>query len=495
MVTDRMVKKLFKQRSKRMSIKESADRTNMDRKTAAKYLKENKLPSQLKREHNWITRKNSFTEKWPEISELLENNQGLQAKTLFRHLQRNYPGEFQDEQLRTFQRKVKQWRATEGRGKEVYFEQIHRPGVLSQSDFTSMNRLNVTIDGQSFEHKAYHFILTYSNWEDITICFSESLESLSQGLQNALWMLGKAPREHRTDCLSAAVNNLVNGKEFTEKYKQILAHYKIKMLRTNPASPNENGDIEQSHFRFKTAVDQALMIRGSRNFRSVDDYRNFLKELLKQLNSGRNKNLQEEMKHMWDLPNRRIDDCQVLENRVTKNSSIRVRTNTYSVHSRLIGEKVRVMLYPEYLEVWYGQKKIEKIPRLFGKNRSFIQYRHIIDTLIRKPGAFENYKYRNDLYPNANFRLAYDMLVAENSKTGTKDYLKLLYLSAKEGERLVEKALIKALTDEGKIDIKAIEKFVKEKKEYDIIAEVKIPEVDLSKYDELLAGDGGTQWS
>ena len=249
-----------------MTKSEASDKTNMDVKTARKYLDSQKLPSQIKPLHNWRTRKDPFDDIWGQAKELLDNNPGLEAKTLFEYFQREYPGKFPDGQLRTFQRKVKNWRATEGPDKEIFFDQVHYPGHLCASDFTDMNSLNITIAGLLFKHKLYHFILTYSNWETGTICFSESLESLSEGFQNALWELGGVPMEHRTDRLSAAINNLNNSKEFTQKYKQILDHYNIKGQKTQSYSPHENGDIEQSHYRYKNAIDQALMLRGSRNF-------------------------------------------------------------------------------------------------------------------------------------------------------------------------------------------------------------------------------------
>src|SRR5439155_2408263 len=181
----------------------------------------------------------------------LEANPDLQSKTLFAWLQRQYPGKFQDGQLRSFQRGVKAWRATAGPAKEVFFSQVHEPGRLGASDFTHMTSLSVTIAGQSFEHLVYHFVLTYSNWESATICFSESFESLSEGLQNALWELDGVPARHRTDRLSAAVNNLSDRKEFTARYESLLAHYGLEMEKINARQAHENGDAEQSHRRFK----------------------------------------------------------------------------------------------------------------------------------------------------------------------------------------------------------------------------------------------------
>ena len=170
----------------------AAERSGMDEKTARKYLKSGKLPSQIKMPRIYRTHADVFESIWPEGQSYLEQNPGLEAKQLFEHFQRTYPGIFSDGQLRSFQRKVKNWRAVEGPIKEVFFPQVHHPGKLSASDFTHMKELGVTIQGSSFPHLVYHFVLTYSNWEAGTVCFSESFESLSEGLQNALWKLGGA---------------------------------------------------------------------------------------------------------------------------------------------------------------------------------------------------------------------------------------------------------------------------------------------------------------
>jgi hypothetical protein len=147
----------------------------------------------------------------------------LQAKTLLNWLQRKYPGRFEDSQLRTLQRHVHSWRAMKGPAKEVYLGQVHEPGRLCASDFTHLSNLQVTVGGQVFDHLVYHFVLTYSNWESVTICFSESLESLSEGLQNALWQLGGMPLRHRSDRMSSAVNNLSDNEDFTRRYQALLS--------------------------------------------------------------------------------------------------------------------------------------------------------------------------------------------------------------------------------------------------------------------------------
>jgi hypothetical protein len=215
MVTDKMVRKLWRLVTAGKGLTVAAARCDMDDKTARKYRRLQRLPSEVARPHDWRTRVDPFAEVWAEVCGMLQEQPGLLVKTIFGDLQRRYPGQFADGQLRSLQRKVRRWRATSGPAKEVFFAQVHEPGRLAASDFTHMNDLGVTIQGQPFEHMVYHFVLTYSNWETATICFSESFESLSEGLQNALWELGGVPARHRTDRMSLAVNNATEQKEFT----------------------------------------------------------------------------------------------------------------------------------------------------------------------------------------------------------------------------------------------------------------------------------------
>jgi hypothetical protein len=482
MVTDQQVRRL-KMFNTNNPLYLAADKAGMCENTARKYIRSGKLPSQTKVEHDWKTRKDPFEEVFHEVKEKLNANPGFKAKTIFQYLQRNYPGRFQDSQLRTLQRKIKQWRNLEGPAQEVYFYQTHYPGKLSASDFTSMSSLGITISGEPFEHLLYHFVLTYSNWETGTICFSESYESLSQGFQNALWELGKLPESHRTDCLSAAKKK--HG-DFTNNYNALLRHYNLKGETTNPRSPHENGDIEKRHDCFKNALEQALLLRGSRDFKTREDYNNFLKTLFRELNTGRKDKLSEELAVMKNLPKNRLEDCSRLEVKVSPGSTIRVNNNAYSVHSRLIGVKVNVRLYAEYLEVYYNQKLIEKIPRLKGRDKHFVQYRHIIDSLIKKPGAFENYRYRDDLFPNSNFRLAYDELKKLNPNKANKEYLLILHLAAKESEERVDEGL-RVLLDQNKaITFKAVETIVNSKDELPKATVIEIDEVRLKDYDDLL---------
>jgi hypothetical protein len=350
-----------------------------------------------------------------------------------------------------------------------------------------MNALGVSIQGQLFDHLIYHFVLPYSNWETGTICFSESFESLSEGLQNALWELGGVPERHRTDRLSAAVQKPNNPEEFTQRYRALLNHYGLKGHKTQPESPNENGDIEQRHYRMKKASEQSLMLRGSRDFPSRQGYAEFLRKLFYQLNQGRMDRFQEELKVLRRLPPSRLDSCKRLQVRVGPSSTIRVNHNVYSVHSRLIGEHVDIRLYVEHLEVWYAQQRIDTIPRLRGESKHHIQYRHIIDWLVRKPGAFENYRYRGDLFPTHRFRMAYDWLKTGHSSRAAKEYLGILHLAARQNEAAVDYALRTLIEKEQPISIGAVETIMSSFEQTPSSTQIAIAEVDLGAYDALLS--------
>ncbi len=487
MVTDQQVRRLFKlvQTEKNFGI--AAMKAGMDEKTARKYRRQGKLPSELKQKHTWRTRKDPFEDVWHSIKSMLNINPGLEAKTLFEDLQRRNPGRFADGQLRTLQRRIKIWRASKGPAKEVFFSFIHKPGQLCQSDFTHMDKLRITIDGLPFDHMIYHFVLTYSNWETGTICFSESFESLSHGLQNALWKLGGVPLNHRTDRLTAAVNKTDHPEEFTRSYQDLIDHYGINGCKTNPNSPHENGDVEQRHYRFKKAVEQSLLLRGSRNFEDRNEYEQFLQKLFDQLNAGRNERFLHEQVVLHRLPVHRIESCKKMKMKVGPSSTIRVHHNVYSVDSRLIGERINVRLYMDRLEIWYGQKKVDTLPRLRGEGKHKINYRHIIDSLVRKPGAFENYRYRDGLFPTSRFRIAYDSLKKRHALSrAVKQYLNILYMATHESETAVDDALRMLIDKNMAITDKQVETLLRSDDPVPTATKIRIPAVDLTCYDQLL---------
>jgi len=487
MVKDKQVRRLFAMKNKCKTLYQLADKAGMSTKTAHKYLKTGVLPSQCQAIHDWPTHPDAFAGDWPWVEEFLKNNSGLESKSLFEALQREYPGKYQDSELRTFQRRVKQWKALSGPAQEVFFPQIYKPGQWCESDFTRMNKLGITICGIPFIHMLYHFVLCLSNWETVTVCFSESYESLSAGIQNALWKLGGIPRYHRTDNLTCAVNKVGNPEEFTANYQGLANHYGFQSCKIQPHCPNENGDIEQRHHRLKRAVEQALILRGSRDFNSRKDYEMFLEKLLDQLNTGRTKLLAEELKVLWQLPTRRHEDFTRDKCRVSRGCTVRVLKNSYSVHSRLRGENVDVRIYAEHIEVWYAQRRIEVLPRLHGENGHYINYRHVIDTLVRKPGAFENYCYKDDMFPTSQFRIAYDLLRDQHGmKQGNKQYLRILELAANESQTSVNEALRFLINHADAIDFDMVEQIVKSEQQPPDVTDVCVGDIDLNSYDCLL---------
>lgn len=490
MITDQQVKMLRNELGTGMALATAAVRSGMSEKTARKYRNMTKLPSQSKTEHLWRTRVDPFEDVWQEVQRKLEQAPELQAKTIFQWLKREHPGAFQQGQLRTLQRRIKRWRATDGPPKEVYFDQVHHPGDLCASDFTHMNELGITIAKQSFDHMLYHFVLTYSNWESVSLCYSESFESLSQGFQDAIGRLSFVPKRHRTDRLSAAVNNLTESRDFTTRYQGLMNHYSIAPEKIQPRRANENGDVESSHRHIKSAIAQALLLRGSSDFATVDEYMTFVQQQVDFRNASRSQRLEEEKNAMAELKVNRLDTFTQIDVRVNRSSLIRVQGNVYSVHSRLIGEQVRVRILAESIEVWYAQAKIETLSRLRGRGKHHVSYRHVIDWLIRKPGALENYRYRDDLFPTSRFRMAFDGLnAAHTPRIATAKYLEILELAAKENETAVDEALQKWLDDNGPLTVESIRQSVLNSTTSEPLRDVEIDVVNLSSFDELLSAD------
>jgi transposase len=396
------------------------------------------------------TRIDPFEAVWPEVEKMLEAAPGLEAKTILARLQEQPDSTFTDGQLRTLQRRIKRWRVEHGPHKEVMFPQEHRPGEYGQSDFTSMNDLGITIDGEPFDHLVYHFVLPYSQWETGMVCFSESFETLIAGFQRAVGELGRVPRKHRTDNLSAATHDLKDGRRaFNERYRGAMAHYGVEADRNTPGRAHENGSVEQAHYRFKRAVEQALLVRGTREFADRASYEAFLGEIFAARNKRRMK-LGDDLRGMNELPPMRIEDFRRERVLVSRFSTIRAADNTYSVSSRLIGEMVDLRLYAETVEVWHGERLVATMDRQRGRGNVAVDYRHVIWSLVRKPGAFARYRYREALFPTLTFRRAYDALSERLGARADVEYVRILHLAASTSEVAVEAALDELL-DQGQL--------------------------------------------
>lgn len=486
MVTDQQARRLFVEYENGKSQEHAADKAGMSTRTAGKYLRAGLLPSQTRAEHTWKTRRDPFEEHWPRIEELLFVNPGLEAKTVLEDLQQKHPDEISAKHLRTLQRRFHDWRALNGPAREVFFPQVHYPGRLCASDFTHMDSLGVTIRKEPFKHLIYHFVLTYSNWETFSICYSESFESLCEGFQNAVWELGGTVPRHRSDRLSAAVNKDCNPEKFTARYNAMLRHYDVAPERTNAYSGNENGDVETSHRHFKNVVNQELMLRGSKDFASLGEYEQFLRNIIKRRNATRHERFAEEKALLRSLPIRRFESYATLFSSVSKSSTITVQNNIYSVHSRLIGERVQVRLHIERIEVWYGQTRVELLPRLRGRGQHRIEYRHIIDWLVRKPGAMNDYRYKADLFPSSHFRMVWDWLREHMPLQANREYVKILHCAAYESQTATENAIRHLIEAEQALTATNIKIQVEQRLSIPRVSDVVIVEPDLAAYDTLL---------
>lgn len=487
MKRDGEIRLLLEERRKGASQKLAAARSGMSERTARKYEQAGTLPSQMKKPRVHRTRANPFDADWPWVEAQLQRDPALQTKTLFALLCQAYPGRYQESQLRTLQRHVQTWRVRHGPEQEIMFQQEHVPGRMAQSDFTVMNSLAVTIAGVAFPHLVYHLVLTYSNIEAIRICFSESFEALAEGLEACLWQIGGVPQWHRTDNLSAAVRDLDREgmHEFTQNYRALLAHYGMQPSANTAGCANQNGDVEQSHFRFKTAVDQALRVRGSRDFGDRAAYERFLTDLVRSRNLTRSQRFETERAALRPLPVAPLDFTRELMVRVSRFSLIRVLNNHYSVPSRLIGARVKVRVRSEALELHHGSAHVLTLPRLSGRNQRHIDYRHLIWSLVRKPGAFASYCYREELFPTTAFRRAYDALLEGKSARADKEYLRLLHLAASTSETEVELAIGLLLDEERLPTFDTVRELVGQAKP-DPAPSIGKANIDLASYDKLI---------
>jgi len=485
-ITSQQARRLMSLIRKGLPLATSAAKAAMCERTARKYQKAGKLPKEMAREHDWRTRPDPFEGVWGQVQTLLEGAPGLQAKTVFEEIQRLYPGRFPDGQIRTLQRRIRDWKALSGPEKEIFFSQEHSPGEVGQSDFTEMDSLMITVAGERFLHLLYHFVLPYSNWEYEEIACSESFEALMDGLQGALEALSAAPQKHRTDNLSAATHELVRsrGRGFNARYREFLAHHRMEPTVNNPGRGHENGDVEKSHDLFKKAVHQRLLLRGNRDFATEEAYRQFLKDLREERNQGRQEKLQEELSKMNPLAVHRLPTYRELSVVVRSTSVVRISGVVYSVPSRLIGHRLLARLHARRIELLYRGEVIERFERTRGRQHPRIDYRHMIVGLVRKPGAFRRFVYREAFFPTLVFRRAYDALLERNERTADIEYLRILQLAATTMESTVE-AAIETLLGEGKVpDFAAVER--RAVPQAMSCPELEVKEPDLALYDELL---------
>lgn len=471
----------------------AAAKAAMSARTARRVEEDVTLPSQRARRY-WRSRPDPFAGVWDaEVVPLMKSAPKLMAITVLRKLQDDHPERFPDGMLRTLQRHIRHWRALEGPAKEVFFPQEHAPGHRGLSDFTAMGALHVTIANAPFPHILYHFVLAFSRWEHVEVVEGgESFEALSKGLQNALWQAGGAPQEHRSDSLSAAFKNLTEEEDFTARYTALLDHYGMAGTRNNRGLSHENGSVESAHRYLKEAIEQALLLRGHRDFETRARYEAFVRETVMRRNRRNAAAFRVEREQLQDLPVRRTTDFVEEEARVTRCGTFTVRAILYSAPSRLIGHRLKVRLYSDRLDCYLSGALVLTLARGTrapnGRGR-MIDYRHFIDALKRKPQAFKGLVFRDALFPHEAYRRTWEQLdLRLTQRQACHSIVALLDMAARQG---VEGALaqrLDALLVDGELPN------VKRLREEFVPRQVELPQVTVeipapSVYDALLPSE------
>ncbi len=484
----------------------AAMKAGMDRKTARKYVKAGKLPSELRKPRTWRTRPDPFEEDWAEVEALLLEEPELQAKTLLEHLIEKRPDRYEEGQLRTLQRRVRHWRATVGPERMAMLRQEHRPGEASQGDFTWTTELGVTIAGEVRKLMLYVFVLPFSNWLWATVCFSESIAALRRGLQRALFQLGYVTEWHQTDNSTAATHRVpkdrraeveVEGgkgkRPFNADYVALVKHFGMKARTTGIGEKHQNGDVEAYNGVLKNRLDQALKLRKSRDFESLEAWQDFVDKTCRSANKARRRRLREELATMRRIAVDKLPEYVELDCVVSEWSTIRVKHNAYSVPSRLMGHSLKVRLYENRLEAYLPGCSDAQLAceRLRGRNGRRVDYRHVIWSLVRKPGGFARYVYREEMFPSPVFRRAYDAIHEPEHRgtSGDLEYLRILHRAATTFEVEVEAALELLLNAGDAITSDAVKAIVGNA-EVPEVPDLEPGKVELGEYDDLLVGVG-----
>ncbi len=452
------------------------------------------LPSATITNRSWRTRKDPFAAVWAtEIEPHLRSDEDgeLLATTLMDALCRQHPEDFQPGQVRTLQRQIRSWRAIHGPRQEVFFPQAHQPGRLGAFDFTHCGELGVTIAGVAFVHLMFQFVLAWSGWRHISIAMGETYEALVSGLQGAFWALGGVPSRVRQDNLSAATHELVEtgGRTLTKRFAQVVDHYNFESSRIEPGQAHQNGVVEKANDLLKTALTQALILRGSRDFLTVEAYLSFARAVVEErFHQPRRAELAQERLSLKPLPLHRLPEYTEIDVKVRGWSTVHISKRIYSVPSRLIGHWVTARVHPDVVEIWLGKTLLETMPRLRGGDVHRINYRHVIWSLVRKPGAFAAYRYREDLFPSLAFRRCYDALRAGRGDRADVDYVRILHLAASTSEADVTRAIVTLLEQATPFDFAAVQALARP-----IVSDVPdlhigVPE--LGVYDDLITMAG-----
>jgi transposase InsO family protein len=462
-VTDRQMR-LYMQFRKIHPLAVAAAKTGFSASTAYRLDQDPRPPSQ-KKARRGRRRPDPLEGVWEaEVVPMLEAAPSLRPITVFEELRRRHP-EMGSGMRRTLERRIRAWRAMHGPEQEVIFRQEHPPGRMGLSDFTDMGDLGVTIAGAPLDHRLYHFRLPFSGFEFAHVVLGgESFVALAEGLQNALWALGGVPEQHRSDSLSAAFRNLDRDarEDLTRRYEALCAHYGMAPTRNNPGVSHENGSIESAHGHLKRALEDALLLRGSRDFDDLAAWRRFIDEVVGRRNARNAKRIDMERAALKELPARKTADYEEVRVDVTSSSAFTVRKVFYTVPSRLIGHKLLVRLYDDRLECFLGSTHILTLtrgrPQANGKHGHVVDYRHVIHSLRKKPMALLNLVYRDQLFPRRAYARAFEVLLAEaGEKQACRTMVGLLALAH---ERACEAELavaLEAALDAGRLpDLEAL---------------------------------------
>ena len=433
-ITDRQVRRYMERRRSGDGQAVAAAKAGFSERSARRITAAEGLPSQCKPRGR--TRPDPLAGVWDEIVlPMLAQIPHLRATTVIEEIGRDHPGRLDERHLRTLQRRIAHWRATEGPEREIIFRQDHPPGLQSLCDFTDASSLEVTIAGAPFDHLLFHFWLAFSGWQHVkAIEGGESFTALTEGMQEALWQLGAAPATNRTDRLSAAYRNLAPHDDAAAGYQAFCDHYGIEPTRNNAGVSHENGSVEAAHGHLKRSLREALALRGSREFADVAAYQAFIAEHVARRNARRRAEVALELAQMKPLPRFRTTDFSLATVTVTRTSTISVRDVLYTVPSRLIGSRLRVHVYDARLVCFLGATEVLTLPRRRrGKHgpAHVVDYRHIIGSLVRKPQAFRRSVLREGMFPREAFRRAWEALDAGlEPRRACRVYVGLLHLAA-----------------------------------------------------------------
>lgn len=364
---------------------------------------------QPKKPRTHRTRKDPLSDIWEsELIPLLDKEPTLSGLTLWEHLDDNFPEEYSYGLLRTLQRRVADYKLEYGPSQDVIFRQSFPAGVQGMSDFTHPDT-KITIAGVEFKHIIYQFVLTHSHHRYAQVMQGgESFSALSEGLQNAFAHIGGVPQESKTDSLSAAFKNAYEEKTLTDNYNKLCQHYGLKAIRNTKGVSHENGSVETANRALKHRIDQAMKLRGSNDFATIQDYQKLIDAQVKRLNKRSVSRFAKEQKALRPLPKYRFMDYEEIATKVTTSSTITIKRTLYSVPSKLIGANLKILLYHDKLECYVGTNKITTLARVYTRKDQprarLINYKHIIDSLVKKPQAFRYSQLQEDLFPSELYK-------------------------------------------------------------------------------------------